>query len=520
MKADSLKISNVFMNGGDIHYVLPHFQREYSWVKSNWETLLNDAFSIYEEYQPEKDIEHFLGSLVVINDGTINGVIPTFKVVDGQQRLTTISLLFCALRDIVQETHLSLAKKLQKMLVNADEDGNVHFKLLPTTKYGDQESYTKIISGEVITNTESNIPNAYLYFSKELKRKIDSYEVIPEQFFGVLSNCFQVVFINLSHDESPYKIFESLNAKGKSLSQADLVRNYIAMKLPTAQQAKLFTNQWEKIENLLQEKRTVGKSRLGELTAFIRHYLAMCSRVLCSEEHIYARFRDRLEKEFATIEAFNEEIATLRRFAEYYDKLLRPQNEQNKEIQEALLRLNTLEIQTAYPFLLTAYDAYDSKQINFDDLLDLFKVLENYMVRRYICGEPTNYLNKVFPTFWTDTTTEITNGLSFKDALRRVLLSKNYPPDRKVQQSIQTAKLYDNRNRQKLCLILETINRHLSKGTGGFGVLNSEPTIEHILPQTPSEDWKTLLGEKPEMLNCVIKLYITTYTTSVSSQFV
>lgn len=243
MKADSLKISNVFMNGGDIHYVLPHFQREYSWVKSNWETLLNDAFSIYEEYQAEKDIEHFLGSLVVINDGTINGVIPTFKVVDGQQRLTTISLLFCALRDIVKETHLGLAKKLQKMLVNADEDGNVHFKLLPTTKYGDQESYTKIILGQIITTTESNIPNAYVYFSKELKRKIDSHEVIPEQFFGVLSNCFQVVFINLSHDESPYKIFESLNAKGKSLSQADLVRNYIAMKLLTAQQAKLFTNQ-------------------------------------------------------------------------------------------------------------------------------------------------------------------------------------------------------------------------------------------------------------------------------------
>ncbi|MBW4636815.1 MAG: DUF262 domain-containing protein [Gloeocapsa sp. UFS-A4-WI-NPMV-4B04] len=316
MKADSLKISTVFSGGGDIHYVLPHFQREYSWGKSNWETLLNDALAIYEEYQPEKEPEHFLGSLVVINDGTINGVIPAFKVVDGQQRLTTISLLFCALRDIVQETHPGLARRIQRMLVNADEDGNVHFKLLPTTKYGDRDLYTKVILGEVITTTESNIPSAHAYSSKELKRKIDISEVIPEQFFIVLSNCFQVVFINLSHDESPYKIFESLNAKGKSLSQADLVRNYIAMKLPVAQQASVFTTQWEKIENLLQEKRTVGKSRLGELTAFIRHYLAMCSRVLCSEEHIYARFRDRLEKEFTT-QAFIEEIANLRRFAEY-----------------------------------------------------------------------------------------------------------------------------------------------------------------------------------------------------------
>jgi uncharacterized protein with ParB-like and HNH nuclease domain len=498
MKADSLKISNVFSGGGDIHYVLPHFQRQYSWEKSNWETLLNDAFAVYEEYQPEKEPEHFLGSLVVISDGTLNGVIPAFKVVDGQQRLTTISLLLCALRDLIQETHPALARKTQRMLVNADEEGDVHFKLLPTNKYGDRSSYTKIILGETPTATESNIPNAYVYFHNELNRRINSKQILPEHFFVILSTCFQVVFINLSPDDSPYKIFESLNAKGKNLSQADLVRNYIAMKLPTTQQAKVFTNHWERIEALLQEKRIVGKSRIGELTAFIRHYLAMCSRVLCSEEHIYARFRDRIEREFTTFQAFSEEIARLRRFADYYDKLLRPQNEQNKEIREVLIRLNALEVQTAYPFLLMAYDAYDSKQMSFEDFLELFKLLENYMVRRYVCGEPTNYLNKIFPTLWQEITIEMANELTFKQALKKVLLAKNYPPDRRIQQCIPTAKLYDNRGRQKICLILETINRHLSKGAGGFTILDSKPSVEHILPQTPSEQWKNELAEDLE----------------------
>ena len=155
MKADSLKISKVFSNGGDIHYVLPHFQRQYSWNENNWKTLLNDAFAIYKEYQPEKEPEHFLGSLVVINDHPINGVISTFKLVDGQQRLITISLLLCALRDIIQETDPRTYTKIKKMLVNPDEDGDVYFKVLPTTKYEDRETYKKIILKQKTSATES-----------------------------------------------------------------------------------------------------------------------------------------------------------------------------------------------------------------------------------------------------------------------------------------------------------------------------------------------------------------------------
>lgn len=220
MKADSLKISKVFCSGGDICYVLPHFQRQYSWEENNWKTLLNDAFAIYSEYQPDKEPEHFLGSLVVINDEPLHGVISTFKLVDGQQRLTTISLLLCALRDIIKDTDIRTARKIQRLLVNLDEEGDVHFKVLPTTKYGDRETYKRIVLGETLFESESNVPNAYTYMHKELSRKINNGEIIPEQLFIVLSNCFQVVFIDLNKDESPYKIFESLNAKGRTLSQA------------------------------------------------------------------------------------------------------------------------------------------------------------------------------------------------------------------------------------------------------------------------------------------------------------
>lgn len=496
MKADSLKVSKVFSTGGDIHYVLPHFQRQYSWEQRNWQALLDDAFGLYEEYDPEKEPpEHFLGSLVVINDGIRNGVIPAFNLVDGQQRLTTISLLLCALYDLVQETHPAVAKRAKRLLMNSDEVGDVRYKLLPTTKYSDRDAYTALIRGETPLPCESGIPAAYDYLRQQLEQKINDGEIQPDSFFAVVSNCFQVVFIDLNHDESPYQIFESLNAKGKPLSQADLVRNYIAMKLPTQQQEAVFKSHWEKIEHLLQERRMVGKSRIGELTAFLRHYLAMSSRVLCSQDHIYERFRDRCEREFDTTNTFISEIATLRTYAEYYDRLLRPEHEADPAIQKALYRLSQLELSTAYPFLLAAYAAYHSSSISKNDFLDLLSVLENYLVRRQVCGEPTNYLNKMFPTLWRDIQIEAENGLTFRDALRQVLANKGYPSDRTIQQAIRTRKQYDSSSQEKLCLVLESINRYLHQGMGGYTVLDGAPTIEHILPQKPDSSWQDDLGE-------------------------
>jgi uncharacterized protein with ParB-like and HNH nuclease domain len=119
MKADSLRISKVFNIGGDVHYILPHFQREYAWERENWQTLLNDVLSVYEAYTPnEKEPEHFMGALVVINDGTRNGIIPAFKLVDGQQRLTTVSLFLCALGRLIKDTYPNIHKKIQRLLMN------------------------------------------------------------------------------------------------------------------------------------------------------------------------------------------------------------------------------------------------------------------------------------------------------------------------------------------------------------------------------------------------------------------
>ena len=494
MKADSLKISKVFSSGGDVHYVLPHFQREYAWEKENWQTLLNDVMGLYDAYKPEKEPEHFMGALVVINDGTRNGVVPAFKLVDGQQRLISISLMLCALGKISEKSHPALYKRIRRLLTNPDEVGLLFYKLVPTAKYGDRDAYLALLRGEEFpTGIDSGIPKAYQFFFKELDNRIKANSVDPERLFLVFANSLQVVFIDLDQGERPYEIFESLNAKNKPLTQADLVRNFIAMKLPEGRQEEIFNKYWSKIETLLQDKRTVGRSGLGELSAFLRHYLTMRNGVLCNERHVYERFRDRVVNEKMSIEDFEKEIAVLKNFAEYYDRLLRPSHEPIIDIQTKLRRLNLLEVSTAYPFLMMVYEAYDEKRLSQEEFVEVLSILENYTVRRYLVNEPTNYTNKMFPVLWREI-----SSAKVVETLRKVVITKNYPSNSTIRRDVLTEQLYDKRSqtRGKITLILESINRYLSikNHSGGYTVLDDSATIEHVMPQTLSPEWKAHLG--------------------------
>lgn len=493
MQVNNFNIARVFSNGGNIIYFLPHFQREYAWDKENWKTLLDDVFNVCVVSNQQKT-DHFLGSLVVINDGNRDGIIPAFKLVDGQQRLTTVSLMLYALHDLVKDEKPNLATNIRPLLINQYATGDSFFKIWPTKKYDDRDSYITLIqSGYLPTNSKSKIPEAYVFFYRELGHKLKRQEFDPDQLFIAITNQLYVVFIDLDNRERPYEIFESLNAKGKPLTQPDLVRNYVAMRLPEATQEVVFDQYWSKIEELLREERSVGRSRLGEITGFLRHYLALRAGALPSENSVYVRFRDRMEKEFPEHDQFVVEVARVKRFAEYYNRLLRPEAEMDETVREKLSRLNILEITTAYPFLMAMYDAWDKGDISRDEFITGLDTLENYIVRRYLTNEPTNYLNKMFPTLWRDI-----DQTQFLTSLRQLLVNRNYPNDSKVKIAVMEQEMYDKRiqTRQKINLVLETINRYLSRGSGGYTQLDANPTIEHVMPQTLSEAWKVTLGEE------------------------
>lgn len=487
MEALSRSISKIFNDGGDIQYILPHFQREYAWDKENWDTLLDDIWDVYEIYNPDDEPEHFMGALVVINDGIRNGNIPSLKLVDGQQRLITISMLLCALGKLVKDTHPELHKRIRKRLLNVDEKDLLYYKLLPTAKRDDRDTYMYILMHETTPEySESRIAKAFDYFLRNIRAKITRAD--PERLSLVILNCLHVVLIVLNQRERPYEIFESLNAKGKPLTAPDLVRNYIAMRLPEQDQEAVFDKHWLAIEGLLNENRT--RLGIGELTAFLRHYLSLKSASLCARDRVYPRFRDRMEKEFHAPKDFIGEVHTLHRYAIYYDRLLRPENEPHKPVSERLARLNTLETSTAYPFLMQVYADWERDIIGAEDFCEILDILENYTMRRYLANLPSNYTNKLFPALYR----EIDTGY-YTDTLRRALITKNYPSDNFIREALRGRRLYETKTQPRLAFVFDCINRHLSKNTGGYTVLDDSATIEHIFPQNPSDAWEADLTE-------------------------
>jgi uncharacterized protein with ParB-like and HNH nuclease domain len=494
MDVQSLRIAKVFSSGGEVHYVLPHFQREYAWEQANWATLMSDAAGIYDSSGDDADPEHFMGALVVINDGTRGGTMTAFKLVDGQQRLTTISLALCALGDLIRDQQPNLYRKIRRLLINEDEDREklAHYKLLPTAKNEDRAAYISVINGESYEMYKrSRIPQAYQYFRKDFATRL-KVKPDPERWFRVFVNAMHVVFIELNKNERPYEIFESLNAKGKELTQPDLVRNYIAMKLPSDAQESVFNRYWQPIESRLDENRLIA-GRVGELTAFFRHYLALQTGALPNQDHVYARLRDRIERNFPLPEDFLLEIENLGRFAEFYSRLLHPENEPDAAIRDQLKRLEVVESSTAYPFLLALYAWHDHGQITYQDLIESFRLLENYFVRRFLAGEQTGYTNRMFPLLVREV-----DPAHMVQTLANALLSKNYPTDIRIREELPRRNLYNRSAIPRLVQLLLDVNRHLSDGTDGYTVLDKSPTIEHIMPQTLSTDWKLHLGRESE----------------------
>lgn len=493
MKADSYKISEVFSSGGNIHYVLPHFQREYRWKQKNWETLLDDAWQMDEalaQGQQGHNSEHFLGALVTLPDGNIGLNVPVHRLVDGQQRLTTLSLLLCAFARLIALEEPELVAGINSYLFNNASKGNARYKLLPTQKNGDRAAYIALLEGHPIPLNQSRIPEAFDFFKKALEKKRLAGELDATRFFHVLTQTMQVVCIRLNAEENAYQIFESLNNKAEPLKQSDLVRNYIAMRLSSGRQEAVFQKHWAPMEDLLDDNRLVGRSNLGELTAFLRHYDAMTTGSLPSEKHIYARFRDEM-KSLTSEDQLIEQLATLQRFAAYYDHFLRPDKGLPSKLQSALRRLAALDVTTAYPFLLAVADKVDNNVISTDEYVAACVTLENYLLRRFLIDAPSHFLNKMFASLaraidWDD----------FIPSLRKALAERSYPSDSRVRQIFLNRPLYGKANvREKVLMLFESINRHLYEGSDVIPQLANTATLEHILPQHPSITWQSELGE-------------------------
>jgi len=478
---------------GTKQYVVPLFQRAYSWDKKEWEMLWDDLVYLSENNEPKS---HFIGSIVTMPTTSVPEGVTKFLLIDGQQRLTTVFILLALLRDLARDNGAKeLSEEInQTMLVNPFKKGSDFFKLWPTQL--DRVSFQNLIQSE--SNGSTQLTRCYQFFERKLKQ--EGIEV--QAVHNVITNRLSVVSIVLDVDDNPHLVFESLNAKGRPLTQADLIRNYFFMRIHVDDQEKIHTRYWEPMQTALGDN----------LTESIRHYL-MRNGSFVKQSDVYFILKDRVGQGDALTAL--EEIAV---FAGYYQKLLAPDHEPNLEIRKVLSRLNRLEVTTAYPFLLNCYHDYVQDRLSAKDFVEILHVIENFVVRRFVCNIPTNQLNKIFPPLYEQA--HLKSSPNFVESVCSVLQTRSYPKDVEFRTRLIDSKLYGTREKAvKTKLVLETLeSAYQHKEQVSFDALS----IEHIMPQTLSDWWEQHLGGDWQVdyelfLHTLGNLTLTAYNAELSN---
>jgi uncharacterized protein with ParB-like and HNH nuclease domain len=275
MQASETKLQKIIE--GTNQYVIPLFQRPYSWKKKEWQTLWDD---IEELCHSEKPRPHFMGSIVTMPTTSLPEGANKYLLIDGQQRLTTLFIFLSALRDHAKLSNEELASEINNIfLVNPYKKGEDYYKLQPTRS--DREAFYKIIKAETLSDQSGLTTQSYLFFERKIRQTNLSLYKIKE----VICTGLSLVSVSLSSDDDPYLVFESLNAKGQPLTQADLIRNYFFMQVPAEKQDYVYQRYWEPMQNLLNDN----------LTEFIRHYLTK-NGIDVKQNEIYFEIKDRIDK--------------------------------------------------------------------------------------------------------------------------------------------------------------------------------------------------------------------------------
>jgi uncharacterized protein with ParB-like and HNH nuclease domain len=518
VKASETKLRELLE--GSKQFQIPLFQRPYSWSKKEWKVLWEDIMEIYHENEDN----HFLGPIVTqAVPGTPDGISP-FLLIDGQQRLTTLSLLLAALREHLKEHDSESAAELQELyLINRYKKGDAHYKILPTQ--ADQEVYQKVAEGQSNGST-SLIYEAFNFFRNQLKNgdiEEDNASIDLAKFKNVVLEKLTLVSITLDDRDNPYIIFESLNHKGAPLTQADLVRNYFFMKLTDKETKK---EVYEKIWLPLQEQFKVNAGDdqyLKELTRAFWCYLRTEGGNI-SQDKTYQTLKVRLDQKKNPDEVLSA-LKEFSQFAKYYIRICFPETEPNALLQRGFKRLKVLELKNCHPLLLNLYRDYEENKLSLKEFEQALRHVESYYVRRILADLTSVQMNKVFNELYQRANERLQkqNLSDFASALREQLrslpsTSKSYvwPDDDEFRKSIieNTVKISSSRVR----LLLESLEEPLTK----FQIKTDNLSLEHIMPQKLTDEWRTMLGTDAEevhkrWLDTLGNLTLTAYNSEMSN---
>lgn len=477
MKAEAKKILD-FIEAGTFQFVVPVYQRMYSWDIKHCQQLLEDILKAGKNQVHA----HFIGSIVYVADG-VYGANNSLLVIDGQQRLTTITLLLIALRDFLGEEKeilekFSSRKIHNRYLVNRDEVGEKQYKLLLSEN--DKDTLIALVDKDKTPPKESSkkIQENFAFFQNKIQELQDD-ETLKILCKGIEK--LMIVYISLERDkDNPQLIFESMNSTGKDLSQADLIRNYILMGLEPNLQTRLYGKYWRAMEQ------DFGQENYEKFfNAFVRHYLTIKSGEIPNIAKVYESFKEYHQNNNAEMEVL---LQDMKKYCEYFC-FIAFKKEQDCELKNAFCNLLELQNDTAYPLLLALYEDYANARLSKEDFKEIVSLIESYIFRRAICEIPTNSLNKTFASF-----IKFIDKNSYMQSVKaHFLLLKSYarfPLNEEFKNALRRKDIY---NFNKKSYLLTRLENHKRKEK----ISANEYTIEHIMPQNPnlSKEWQKDLGE-------------------------
>jgi alkylated DNA nucleotide flippase Atl1 len=517
MKAEETRFAALM--AGAKQFRVPLYQRTYSWTERQWQSLWD---AVLEQAQ---DLAaggghgpgHFLGSVVLAPAPGVPAL-PQWVVIDGQQRLTTLSLALAALSEHLRGSDDRTAGYVQEeYLVNRREKGEQRYKLLPTQS--DRAAYIACVDGTPLAGDGGNIGEAYRFFQRKIAEYDDPDDAEDAAHLEqALTSRLELVQIAADRDDNVHRIFESLNNTGMRLSQADLLRNYVFMLLPTRGE-KIYNAYWRPMHDAL------GGDGM-ELLAWLDLVIRGDERVKRTD--VYRMQQQRLSqheqsRDEAAVEA---EVVELARRARLLGVVLKPVGESDSGVRRRLERLAEWDATTTYPVLLWLMDARDGGHCGSAELAEALGYIESFLVRRILCGYATNNLNRIFATL----PQELDPQRGVAADLRRALSTRRryWAGDDELRAAVGRRNFYWTGRRGQQNYILRRLEEDFAKRER-IDWEAAAVTIEHVLPQSPTAEWLSVLteevdaGETPEELHAALvhtlgNLTLTAYNPELSNQ--
>ncbi|EMH30376.1 hypothetical protein HMPREF1421_00307 [Helicobacter pylori GAM265BSii] len=502
MNAGATTLLGFFEENQNNQFVIPIYQRLYSWGKEQCKQLWDDIIKIGGN---DKMNGHFIGSILYVLDGNTSS--SPLLIIDGQQRLTTITLLLIALRshlsDEVKILEKFSRKEIESYLINSNKDGDKKFKLILSES--DKDTLLSLIDENKRKPSETSIKimENFKLFEEWISKNTGKLETI---FKGLKK--LMIVWIALEKGkDDPQLIFESMNSKGIELTQTDLIRNYIVMETEVENQENFYNQYWRAMEEDFKQNETL-------FNRFVRHYLTIKTGKIPNIKKVYEAFKDYQQKEGIEIENL---LKDLQKYCGYFCQIAfkKEADERDKRLNEALGFLVDLEMDVVYPLLLELYSDYKDGVLSNQDFISIIDLTESYLCRRAVCGLGANGLNKIFPSF-----TKKINKDQYLESIEAHFLSLEkttgkFPKDSEFKDSFITIDFYRFKKNKYFLERLEKFNTNEPVNT-------QKCSIEHIMPQTLTPEWQKDLGENfkaihEKYLHTIGNLTLTGYNSEYSN---